>query len=450
MQILKARYILPVISEPIENGGIVIDDGKIKEIGFFENLKTRHPNLNIKDLGNAFLMPGFVNVHSHAEYTLMRGLIGGMNFFNWIKRLAIYHENLTIEEIIISSKLGVMKMISSGITTVADSTFYGTPLEVFCEFGLKGIVYQEVFGPDDRVNQVALDDLKRKIDLMQEKAVGTDLTVGVSPHSVYTVSESLFRKVCDYAAKNNLPVSIHAVETEDEVNFIREGSGFIAEHYKNRGIPWVGKKKTVIEYLRDIGVFDSGARIQLVHLTQATEKDFEIIAEYNLSAALCPCSNAWLGVGISPISGIIKHGIFAGFGTDSEASNGGLSILDEMRCGAYLQRGKHRNVDASKASEMIELATIRGAKSINLCDKIGSLESGKNADLIAVSLDNLNAIPLNNFLEYVVFSCRSSDIFMTMVDGEIVYENGEYSNIDKLEIIKQSNDIAYKLQNIIV
>ncbi|MBU1627351.1 amidohydrolase family protein, partial [bacterium] len=276
------------------------------------------------------------------------------------------------------------------------------------------------------------------------------LVVGVSPHSVYTVSESLFRKVCDYAAKHNLPVSIHAAETEEETDFVDKGSGIIAERFKVRGIEWVGKNKTVVEYLRDIGLFDSGARIQLVHLTRATKNDLEIIEKYKLSAALCPCSNAWLAVGFSPISGIIKHGIVAGLGTDSLASNGDLSMFEEMRYGIYSERGKNRNIGSVSTDKILELATIQGAKSIYMSDTVGSLESGKAADLIAVSLDKLSTISMNNLTDYVVLSCKSSDVFMTMVDGKIVYEEGMYPNIDKSEILEKCNEIVTKLRDRIV
>ncbi|MBU1626645.1 amidohydrolase family protein, partial [bacterium] len=149
MQILKAKYILPITADPVENGGIVIEEPYIKEIGYFEDLEARYPYTPVKDLGDSILMPGFVNVHSHAEYTVLGGLTGAKPFFDWIVALTQYHEYLTHDEFISSAKLGILRMLSSGITSIADSACYGTTLEVLANYGLKGIVYQEVFGPDD-------------------------------------------------------------------------------------------------------------------------------------------------------------------------------------------------------------------------------------------------------------------------------------------------------------
>jgi len=449
MLILKSKYLLPISSSPFEDGGILIDDGIIIDIDKFDVIKQRNGNVKTKDIGEAIIVPGFVNVHSHAEYSVFRGFIREKPFFEWIKSLICYHKYLTREEFEISAKLGILRMLSTGITTLADSTYSGVTFDILKLFGLKGIVFQEVFGPDDQENQGALDDLKRKVEKMQEEAEGTKIKIGVSPHTIYTVSEGLLLKVCEYAAENDLPVSIHVAETKEESEFIRYGRGIIAENFKKRGIPWKAKGKSVIEYLREIGLFETGCRFQFVHLTQINELDIEILSEHDVSAALCPCSNAMLGVGISPISGIIKGRINVGFGTDSMASNGDLCMFEEMRAGLLLQRGKSKDIFSIKTDQMVKYATLNGAKCLSLDRAIGSLEKGKSADLIAISTSNLNSVPIYNLYDHIVLSIYPSDVIMTMVDGKVLYENGEFPYYDMSEVIEQIEKISNKLRNAI-
>jgi cytosine/adenosine deaminase-related metal-dependent hydrolase len=446
MLILKAEHILPITTPSFMNGGVVVDEGKIIDFGKIEDILKIYKKARIKDFGKAVIMPGFVNVHSHVEYTDFEGLIKYKQFFDWISDLIALKTILTKDDFISSAELGILRMIRAGITTVADPTNSGAAFDAAKKFGVRAIIYQELFGPDDRLNQNVIYELKLKVDKMLEESRGTNISIGISPHSVYTISPSLFKKALYFAEENDLPISIHTAESLDECELVKNGTGSIALLYRQRGIEWTKKDKTVIKYLECMGLFESKVMVQMIHLTNASRDDLEIIANKGISAALCPCSNANLGVGISPISGIIEYGILAGLGTDSSASNCDISMFDEMKVGFYLSKLDRRYTSDIRSFKMLELATISGAKSLNLDHIIGSIDKGKAADLIAVSLDDREYHQNYDIFDDLVFRSNNSKIMMTMIDGKILYENGKYNNIDVQEIIEKNTKVSEKLR----
>jgi 5-methylthioadenosine/S-adenosylhomocysteine deaminase len=439
--IYRAHFVLPMNGEPIQGGEVLVSGGLIEAVG--ADLASSIPDEPVVDFGHAAIMPGFVNLHSHLDYTIFRGIGNGLRFFPWIRRLIETAANLQYEDFLASARLGALQMARSGVTTIGDSSFSGAAFEAVKEAGIGGVVYLETFGSDPSVDySTQVDQLAEKIHQMNSDA-GDVLSVGVSPHSVYTSTEPLLLLVADMARDEGIHIALHLSETKEEVSFIKTADGEIADFYSSKGFTVKPRGVTPAEYLHDLGILSN--KTVLAHCVHITDDDLSIIAEEGARIAHCPKSNAKLGVGIAPLREMIQHGILTGLGTDSAASDDSLDMFEEMRFAVLLQRGIYSDVLAIDAARILELATIGGAAALGLDTVIGSLEAGKRADFIAVDLSSTAAFPSEDPYSAIVYSCSASDVLLTMIGGNIVYRNGEYSQVDADEIKRQSALSAAKL-----
>jgi 5-methylthioadenosine/S-adenosylhomocysteine deaminase len=266
--------------------------------------------------------------------------------------------------------------------------------------------------------------------------------LGVSPHAPFTVSAQLFEHVADLSIARQLPMAIHAAESEAERAFLRDGSGPFGDRFRERGISWTPPATSTIAWLETLGVL--AARPLLIHAVQATPDDLVRIANADASVVHCPKSNAKLGHGIAPVREMLARGLRVGLGTDSVASNNLCDMLDEARSAVMMARAVSRNADAMSARRAIEMATIGGAEAIGLDSETGSLEPGKRADLCAVSLDGLHATPIHDVEAALVFSCTANDVALTVVDGVTVYdrEAGGATLLDETRLRARLAEIA--------
>lgn len=337
-----------------------------------------------RDLGHAMLLPGLVNAHSHLELTAMRGFLEDLDFRSWILRLTTAKRSVLSRDMLLdSARLGVAEGLSRGITTFADTCDSGVAFDAMCEFGVRGIMYQEVFGPDPTQCGGSLLELQRKIDRI--RPLETRLVrVGVSPHAPYTVSDTLFSAVARYARDAELPIAIHIAESQVEQDLVVHGTGSFAEGLRARGIPVAPRARSPIALLSALGVLD--ARPLLIHCVRVDELDVATIAEARCAVAHCPASNAKLAHGVAPLATLLSSGVRVGLGSDSVASNNRMDILEEARLAVLFQRARIGAPTAIPASLALSLATLDGARALGLDRDIGSLEVGKAADLTAFPL----------------------------------------------------------------
>jgi cytosine/adenosine deaminase-related metal-dependent hydrolase len=427
---LRARWVVPVSSEPIENGEIVVEEGRIAAVRPAP-AESAAPHV-VLDLGDAILLPGLVNVHTHLDYTIMRGLLEDIPFFPWIRELTARKAALDERDWIASATMGAAEAVSGGVTTIGDCTDSGAALLGAKALGLRGLIYQEVFGIDESVSVAeAVADLDLKVRALRWQATGTRLKVGVSPHAPYTVRPELFLALADYVAENELSVCIHAAESQAEAELIRHGSGAIREMFDRRGIDWTAPGGSTVSYLSKLGLL--GAKTMLVHGTQFSASDRRTVGETSTAWAHCPKSNAKLGNGIAPL-GLIRSSYpgeqRVGLGSDSVASNNTMDLFEEMRFAVLAQRGRSRRYDAVTSREAVELATIGGARALGMDRHVGTLEPGKQADIAAVSLDRLHMSPCYNPYNALVYTAGARDVSLTMIGGEIVYEDDRFPHID--------------------
>lgn len=434
---LRARWVLPISGPPIENGEVVVEGDRIAEV---RPVGASSSSADVLDFGEAVLLPGLVNVHTHLDYTVLRGLLEDIEFFPWIRELTARKAAFTWEDWVASATWGAAEALAGGVTTLGDCTDSGAAFWGAKAMGLGGIVYQEVFGIDESqsVDEI-VQELAVKVAQLEAESTGTRLTIGISPHAPYTVRPDLFRALAAYAERDRLPICIHAAESRAEAELLRMGTGPIAEMFARRSIDWRVPGMSAVAYLDQLGLL--GPRTLLVHGVQVSVADRKIIQERNAAWAHCPKSNAKLGVGVAPL-GILGNSMRdrealepvpqarLGLGSDSVASNNAMDLFEEMRFAVLMQRGAHHRLNVLNAAEAVEMATLGGARALGLEAEIGSLEPGKRADLCAVRLEELHSAPAYDPYSALVYAARASDVVWTMIGGEVRFDAARGSRLE--------------------
>jgi 5-methylthioadenosine/S-adenosylhomocysteine deaminase len=435
MKILTAKFVLPISSEAIENGAVAIDGSEIRAVGSATKLNAEIPEAEVEDHGNAVIVPGFVNCHSHLELTAFRNQLDDVehDFRSWLLKLNGLRAGLSVEGIGVSAIEGALEGARAGVTCFGDIGRMGhAGIAAIKQVGLRGVVFQETeFSPDDRTADEDFLALAAKYEKLREEE--TDLIrVGLSPHSPYTVSSRLFELIAQYSIINRVPLTIHAAESAEEISLLTTGKGFFTEVYEKFGLEWHSPHCTPIEYLERLGVLST--QPLLAHCVRVSDSDIDRIASYGAKIAHCPKSNAKFGHGYAPFEKFLNAGITVGLGSDSVASNNICDLIEESRFAALAARNRTESGSLSgvtppgrfiQAKEVLETATLGGAKALNLDHLIGSLEPAKQADLAIISLDRWEIQPSFDIYSAVVFSANSCDVKKAMVAGRTVFSISE-------------------------
>lgn len=450
--LLCAQYILPITADPIPFGAILVRNGKIRDIGSAEMLRLRYPDEEVRDYGTAALLPGFIDAHTHMEYSVMRGVIHDQPYANWKVQLKKKESLMTSHDWHDSAIFGGLDALSSGVTTVADITNIGASLDAVQKLGLRGIVYREVGAADkSRIDDV-MHSAERDIDAWMGKVDSGRVTVGIAPYSLYMCHPLVFKRVSEVAG-NDLPVAMHLASSREEYRFVRYGSSpFVAyEEGYSRGYveipPWLPTGVSPVRYALNWGAFEAG-NILAVHCVQVDADDIAILRDNDVSIAVCPRCNAQLGMGVAPMTEYERLGMRVGIGTDSPAATDSTDMISEMRIGMLLRRATSTNSsDFVTAQQMLEMATIGSARALRMEDKIGSLEVGKKADIIAIDMAGSMHPSTDDPVSAVVNTASGQDVCMTMVDGKILYEQNHWHvDVDVAKSIARVIAIRGKLR----
>ncbi len=422
MKLLTAKYVLPISTPPIENGGVVIDGSTIIAVGKRDEIVERFPDAEIEDFGEAAILPGFVNCHSHLEVTSMRGALDDVeqDFSAWLLKLNDIRAGLSDEDIRKAAIAGAVEGMQAGVTCFGDIGRYGVAgFEALKSVGLRGVLFQETeFSPDDQTAESDFAAMIEKFESLRETE--TELVkVGISPHSPYTVSPKLFQLITNFALENDVRLTIHAAESTDEDELLRKGTGFFTDVYKKFGVTWQSPHCSAVEYLEKLGVLR--ARPLLAHCVTVSDSDVDLIAKSGSSIAHCPKSNAKFGHGYAPFETFLDRKISVGFGSDSVASNNVCDMLEEARFAALAARNRQGSGRFLTAKEMLETATLGGAKALGLDHLIGTLEPNKQADLVIVSLNHAAQQPINDINTALICASNARDVVMTVVSGKVVF-----------------------------
>jgi cytosine/adenosine deaminase-related metal-dependent hydrolase len=396
---LSADWVLPLDGPPIEGGRVRWEDGVIVEVG--QGTAERH-------VADAAIVPGFVNAHSHLEYSLYAGFGDGQAFGPWIKTHVERKNRLTHDDMLALARSGVLDSLEAGITTTADYSFSGAAATAAGELGLRAIVYLEVFAHEPAE---AERQYREKIDRIEQSEL---VTLGISPHAPYTCSLDVYR----WCLSLGVPVGTHLAESANENEWLEHGAGPLAG-IGPLLVPPTGRR--AVETLEPV----LGPDLLCAHCVELDDAEIALIAARGVPVAHCPRSNALLGCGIAPLAELRAAGVAVGLGTDSPASTPSFDVFEEMRTAIYAARARAKRPEALLAGDALRLATADSARALQIDDRVGTLTPGKRADLAVVSLAGSPYHPVEDPEAAVVFGGSPERVLETIVDGHTRYSRAQ-------------------------
>jgi cytosine/adenosine deaminase-related metal-dependent hydrolase len=451
-KIYSARWVLPITSEPIECGAVAVEGARVAGVGARAEVAARFPEAEVEDFGEAAILPGFVNCHTHLELTAMRGFLEAEegNFFAWLRKLtAARGERMTAEDLRASAAWGAVEALRAGVTCVADASDAGaTTLKALGEVGLRGVVFQEVFGADEREARQQFDKARAKIERLRGGETSL-VTLGLSPHSPYTVSPPLLEMLARFARDERLPVMMHAAESEAEQLLMMEGRGLFAEGFASRGFEFRSPGVSTVRHLDATGILPT--RPLLAHCVRVDAADISLIKERGAAVAHCPKSNAKLGHGRAPLAAMLRAGLDVGLGSDSVASNNTCDLLEEARFAALAARAAGDTLEGGRMLgpvEALHMMTHGGARALKLEHLTGALAEGLEADIVAVRLDAAYQLPAYDPAAALVFASSGRDVLLTVVAGRELFRDGRVITVDEDELRARVGDAARRLAGI--
>jgi cytosine/adenosine deaminase-related metal-dependent hydrolase len=431
---------------PIENGAVAVEGTRIAGVGTRAELVERFPSAEAEDFGEAVILPGFINCHTHTELTAMRGFLEPEegDFFAWLRKVTVSrNERMTPEDLYASSAWGAVEAARAGVTCLGDaSDAGGTTMRALGDVGLRAVVFQEAFGPDERAAPTKLGVAREKIERLRGGET-TLVKLGLSPHAPYSVSRPLLEMLADFATSERLPVMMHAAESEAEQLLLLEGRGPFAESFAARGLVFSAPGVSTVRHLEQTGILST--RPLLAHCVRVDEQDIETLKSAGASVAHCPKSNAKLGHGRAPLAGMLRAGVPLGLGSDSVASNNTCDMLEEARFAVLAARTTHGDGRMLGATDALEMMTTGGARALHLEHVTGALVVGLEADLAVVRLDAAHQTPVYDAAAALVFASTGRDVLLTVVAGREVFRDGRVTTVDEDELRARIKDIARRL-----
>ena len=412
MLLLSAPYLLTIADGVLRTDAAVLVDGdRIAAIGDRTELARRFPDTTNTHYAHHVLMPGLVNTHGHLAMSLLRGLGESQPLEEWLQRTIwpLEAKNVSPEFVAAGTELAIAEMVSTGTTTAADMYFFPeAAAEVVAATGFRAQIASPLIDFPN-IYSTGFDDALAKASAHREAwAEHPRVHTALGPHAVNTVSE---QSLVTIAERSGEPVQIHAHETRAEVQAVRDQTG-----------------RTPIDVLADTDVLSD--RLQLVHMTAIDGHDIERVAAANATVSHCPHSNMKLASGTCPVADLDAAGIVLGFGTDGAASNNTLDLFETARLSALLAKLTTGDAAAMTASRTLEIATRGGAAVLGLDRSIGTLEVGKQADIVAVDVSAIGMQPLNDLTAQLVHTAAGTQVRATYIAGELVYDDGRFPTID--------------------
>lgn len=422
----------------IKNGNVIIfenNDVKVRKVDIkikgnviakiAEDIKPEE-NEKIIDATNKVVMPGLVNTHAHIAMSIFRGTFEGYDLYTWLdQKIWPIEAKFSGNDVYKASMLSILEMISTGTTCVNDHYFFSEEIrKALDESKMRAVITRVLMDSDGE--EASENRIREFIKLYETRDKDNELiSYTVSPHGLYTCSGNLLSTARELAIKYNLPIHVHFLESINEIEDIRKLHGTSAAE--------VLKK-----------YFD-GIHTILAHGVKITDDDLKILKTMDCGIAHNPLSNLRLGCKIADTTKYLKEGINVALGTDGQGSGNNLDMFEAMRMAALIQGGIHENEERIGSKDAIKMATINGAKLLGLEDKIGSIEVGKEADIIIVNieptLDNIKWIPNHDIISNLVYNTDGKNVETTIINGEILMEKRQLKYLHPEKIIEQFNDL---------
>jgi 5-methylthioadenosine/S-adenosylhomocysteine deaminase len=422
--------VLTMAGPNVEDGAVAIDGGKIVAVGKTADLLKQYRGKTTLSARGQAVLPGFVNTHTHVPMVLFRGIADDRDLMDWLQHFIFPAEakNVTADFVKWGTRLAAAEMIRSGTTTFTDMYYYESVIAAEAKHaGLRAVVGETVLdfpAPDNKTWDAAMAYCRKFVTEWQGDRL---ITAAIAPHAPYTVSEEHLKQVRALATELHAPILIHVSETKNEIDTITKAHGGL----------------TPGKYLDSIGFL--GHDVIAAHGVWLTPEELTLFAQRKTGVAHCPESNMMLASGIAPVVDMRKAGMNVGLGTDGPAgSNNNLDMVEEMASAARLQKIGKSDPKALTARDVLEMATIGGARVLGMEARIGTLEAGKQADVVLIDLQQPKVQPVYAVESAIVYAASGSSVTTTICDGRILMRNGKVLTVDETAAMAKAK--AYRDQ----
>jgi 5-methylthioadenosine/S-adenosylhomocysteine deaminase len=414
----------------IQRGAVAIDGRDIVAVDAAERIAAGFRSRDTIDAGGGVIMPGLINTHTHAPMVLFRGLADDLALMDWLQKYIFPAEAKTVspEFVRVGTRLAALEMIESGTTTYTDMYYFEDEIaRTTRAAGLRGVLGQTIIGFPVPDAKTPAEGLARAERFAKEFANDDLITPAVAPHAMYTNDTETLKACRALADRLRIPLITHLAETNDEVRTANEKYHM-----------------TPAAYLDSIGFF--GPRTLVAHAVHVTPADIQMLAARHVGVSHNPESNMKLASGIAPVESMRKAGVVVGLGTDGAASNNDLDMFEAMRQAAFLHKLVNDDPRVIPAPVAVEMGTIDGARALGMDKEIGSLEAGKRADVIVVSMASPRQTPMYDAVSHLVYVTHGDDVRTTIVNGRVLMRDRKVLSLDEPAVLADARTYADKVR----
>lgn len=430
--IIRAKYVVTMDAHHrvIDRGAVAIRGARIVGVGLQSDIEQRFEAKHKLDEPDGLVAPGLIDTHTHAPMSLFRAIADDMRLEDWLTNFIFPAESKNVSPDFVrwGTRLACLEMVLAGITTYTDMYYFeDIEAETAREAGIRGVLGQAIIGfpaPDYKTWQQSIAATERYIQRFRTD----DLIVpAVAPHAIYTTPNEALIASHNLAAKYGVPLLIHLAETKTE-----------------RDDALAKRKMTPTQTLEKLGVLDG--RVVAAHCVWEDDNDLRILKRHDTGVAHCPSSNTKLASGIAPVTAMLKIGLNVGLGNDGFAgSNDTADLISEMCLASKLQKVTAMDPRVLPAEQVLEMATSGGARVLGLEKEIGSIEEGKRADLITISLNKPNAVPLYNVYSQIVYATKAADVQDVFINGRQIVTARHSLTLNQEEIFRRAQEYGHRI-----
>jgi 5-methylthioadenosine/S-adenosylhomocysteine deaminase len=423
---------MDVAGTVIPNGAVAIADGRITAVDTRADLESAYPKARRISAGGGIILPGLINAHTHVPMVLFRGLADDLELMDWLENHIFPAEAEHVDEefVRVGTRLACLEMLRGGITTFVDGYYFEDAIaEEADACGMRAVLGSTLIdfpAPDNKTWEDAVAYARAFVEKWRGHS---RIIAALGPHSAYTVSAEHLKEAYAVATELDAPLLIHLAEDRGEIERVTQATGM-----------------TSVDYLDHLGILDQ--RMVAAHMVWPTPTEIRLLAERDVGVAHCPQSNMKIAAGVAPVAAMLAAGVAVGLGTDGAASNNDLDLWEEIDTAAKLAKVTTGDPTVVDARQAMGMATIEGARALGMEDMIGSLEVGKQADLIVVSTDGIHQQPQPaeiNPYSLLAYATKASDVDTVLIDGRVVVENGRVLTLDKARVLEDAAEIRSRI-----
>jgi 5-methylthioadenosine/S-adenosylhomocysteine deaminase len=420
-------------SRVLRPGAVAIDGRDIIAVDTVDVIAQRFTAADTIDARGHVVIPGLINTHTHAPMVLYRGLADDLALMDWLQKYIFPAEAKTVspEFVRAGTELAALEMIQSGTTAYADMYYFEEEIAKATKAaGIRGVLGQTIIQFPVPDAKTPADGIARATAFIREWRSDELIVPAIAPHAMYTLDAATLKTIRSVADRERAPVIIHLAETRDEIKLA-------GEKYN----------ATPVQFLESIAFW--GDRTIAAHGVHLTPDDIRVLAKHRIGVSHNPESNMKLASGTAPVIDLQKAGVKVGLGTDGAASNNDLDMFEAMRQAAFLHKLTNNDPKVLSAPTALRMATIDGARVLGLERTIGSLEPGKRADLIVVSMRSARQTPMYDPVSHLVYVTRGDDVRTMIVNGRIVMRDRRVLTLDESAVLSRASEWAAKIRQVV-